>query len=164
MQFVAHALRQRLGSDVDVRQVTYRLRGWNGARKDPVRDATRVLESIRNRFESKTIAVVGHSMGGRVAAHLAADGGVGVVVALAPWWAHGDGDLIPVGTRLLVVHGTVDLITDPAQSRLQTSRARERGVDAQWVGLEGVGHHMVRRWRQWHRLTTDFVADHLAAA
>ena len=43
----------------------------------------------------------------------------------------GDGDLIPPTTRLLVVHGTADTWTDPATSRIQTSRARQRGLDAQ---------------------------------
>jgi pimeloyl-ACP methyl ester carboxylesterase len=161
MEFVARALQRRLGAGVDVRQVQYRLRGWNGPRMDPVRDAERVLEDIARRCEPENIALVGHSMGGRVAAHLAAGGGVGAVVALAPWWEHGDGDLIPVHTRLLVVHGTADTITDPNKSHAQTTRACERGLDAQWVGIDGVGHHMVRRWHEWHHLTTDFVTGQL---
>jgi pimeloyl-ACP methyl ester carboxylesterase len=162
MEFVARALRRRLGPGVDVRQVQYRLRGWNSPRMDPLRDAERVLEDMQRRCQPDSIAVVGHSMGGRVAAHLAAGGGVGAVVALAPWWEHGDGDLIPAHTRLLAVHGTVDSITDPDKSRAQVERACRRGLDAQWVGIEGVGHHMVRRWHEWHRLTTDFVTKQLA--
>jgi pimeloyl-ACP methyl ester carboxylesterase len=163
MGFVARALRRRLGPEVDVRQVQYRLRGWNSPRLDPLRDAERVLEDIARRCEPDNIAVVGHSMGGRVAAHLAAGGGVGAVVALAPWWEHGDGDLIPAHTRLLAVHGTSDSITDPDKSRAQIERACQRGLDAQWVGIEGVGHHMVRRWHEWQRLTTDFVTEQLRA-
>jgi pimeloyl-ACP methyl ester carboxylesterase len=162
MEFVARALQRRLGAGVDVRQVQYRLRGWNGPRMDPVRDAERALEDIARQCEPGNIALVGHSMGGRVAAHLAAAGGVGAVVALAPWWEHDDGDLIPVHTRLLVVHGTADTITDPDKSHAQTTRACQRGLDAQWVGIEGVGHHMVRQWHEWHRLTTDFVTGQLA--
>ena len=162
MVFVARALRRRLGPEVEVRQVQYRLRGWNGPRQDPLRDAERVLEDMQGRCQPGNIAVVGHSMGGRVAAHLAAGGGVGSVVALAPWWEHGDGDLIPSHTRLLAVHGTVDTITDPNKSRAQVERACRRGLDAQWVGIEGVGHHMVRQWHEWHRLTTDFVTAQLA--
>ena len=162
MVFVARALRRRLGPEVDVRQVQYRLRGWNSPLQDPLRDAERVLEDIQRRCHPDNIAVVGHSMGGRVAAHLAAGGGVGAVVALAPWWEHGDGDLIPAHTRLLAVHGTVDTITDPNKSRAQVERACRRGLDAQWVGIDGVGHHMVRRWHEWHRLTTDFVTAQLA--
>jgi dienelactone hydrolase len=162
MVFVARALRRRLGPGVDVRQVQYRLRGWNSPRLDPVRDAERALEDLQSRCEPENIVIVGHSMGGRVAAHLASGGGVGAVVALAPWWEHGDGDLIPAHTRLLVVHGTADTRTDPNKSHAQTRRARQRGLDAQWVGLEGVGHPMVRRWHEWHRLTADFVTGQLA--
>lgn len=101
-------------------------------------------------------------MGGRVAAQLAAQGGIAAVVALAPWWDGDKGDLIPVGTRLLVLHGTADTRTDPQLSRTQTARARQRGLDAQWVGIEGVGHPMMRKWHEWHRRTTDFVAESLA--
>ncbi len=123
-----------------------------------------VLDAARERFEPAQIAVVGHSMGGRVAAHLAARGDVGAVVALAPWWVGDDGDLIPVSTRLLVIHGTADSWTDPRASRAQTRRAEQRGVDARWVGLDGAGHYMVRRWRDWHGLTADFVTEQLTAA
>ena len=102
-------------------------------------------------------------MGGRVAARLSAGGQVGAVVALAPYWPRGDGDLIPVSTRLLVVHGTADTRTDPDSSRAQTLRARERGLDAQWAAIDGAGHFMLRRCSEWHRRTTDFVADYLSA-
>jgi pimeloyl-ACP methyl ester carboxylesterase len=163
MMFVASALRCRLGPDVDVRRVQYRRRGWNSPGMDAVRDVTEVLDGIRQRSEPKDIVLVGHSMGGRVAAHLSASAGIGAVVALAPWWVGGDGDLIPAATRLLVVHGTADTWTDPSSSRIQTWRARQRGVDAQWAGIEGGGHYMVRRCREWHGRTTDFVADFLAA-
>jgi pimeloyl-ACP methyl ester carboxylesterase len=164
MVFVAGALRRRLGRDVDVRLVQYRRRGWNSPQLDAVRDVTRVLDGVRQRFEPESIVLVGHSMGGRVAARLAAGGDVGAVVALAPWWTGDDGDLIPARTRLLVVHGTADTWTDPRSSCNQTLRARRRGLDARWVGIQGAGHYMVRRWSEWHRRTADFVAGHLADA
>lgn len=161
MMPLTRALRRRLGRGVEVRQVRYRLRGWNSPRQDPVRDAEALLRRLRQRYDPENIVLVGHSMGGRVAAHLAAHGDVGAVVALAPWWYGDKGDLIPAGTRLLVVHGTADTRTDPEISRVQTLRARARGVTAQWVGIDGVGHHMVRGYREWHRRTTDFVAEYL---
>jgi pimeloyl-ACP methyl ester carboxylesterase len=164
MAFFAGALRRRLGPDVAVRRVRYRLRGWNSPRLDALRDARAVLNRARDRYEPEQIAVVGHSMGGRVAAHLAAGGDVGTVVALAPWWVGDDSNLIPATTRLLVVHGTADTWTDPGASRVQTERAAHRGLDAQWVGLDGAGHYMVRHWRQWHRLAGDFVAQQFIAA
>ncbi|MGE2817343.1 alpha/beta fold hydrolase [Mycobacterium heidelbergense] len=161
MMLVAKALRRRLGPDVEVRRVQYRYRGWNGPRLDALRDAKHVLDGVRNRFEPKSVVLVGHSMGGRVAAHLAGGAEVGAVVALAPWWVGGDGELIPPPTRLLVLHGTADTWTDPGASRAQTVRAGQRGLAAQWVGVEGAGHYMVRRWAEWHRRTVDFVADYL---
>ena len=163
MMLVAAALRRRLGPDVEVHRVQYRYRGWNGPRMDAVRDAEHVLDGVRRRFEPKSIVLVGHSMGGRVAAHVARRADIGAVVALAPWWVGGDGDLIPPPTRLLVVHGTADTWTRPDESRIQTLRAGERGLAAQWVGVEGAGHYMVRRYAEWHRRTADFVADHLSA-
>jgi pimeloyl-ACP methyl ester carboxylesterase len=162
MMFVAGALRRRLGPDVDVRRVQYRRRGWNSPRLDAVIDATTVLDDVRQRFEPKNIVLVGHSMGARVAARLSAGADVGAVVALAPWWVGGDGDLICSPARLLVLHGTADTWTDPASSRSQTLRARQRGLDAQWAGVDGAGHYMVRRCGEWHRRTTDFVADYLS--
>ena len=161
MMFVARALRRRLGPDVDVRRVQYRRRGWNSPGLDAMADATDVLEEIRQRVEPKNIVLVGHSMGGRVAAHLCAGADIGAVVALAPWWESGDADLIPGTTRLLVVHGTADTWTDPGSSRAQTLRAGRRGLDARWVGIDGAGHYMLRRRSEWHNRTADFVADHL---
>ena len=68
MMFVAGALRRRLGPGVEVRRIQYRLRGWNSPRFDAVADANKVLAQARLRFESENIVLVGHSMGGRVAA------------------------------------------------------------------------------------------------
>jgi pimeloyl-ACP methyl ester carboxylesterase len=163
MMFVAGALRRGLGPEIEVRRVQYRRRGWNSPRLDAVRDASAVLAQVRRRFEPKNIVLVGHSMGGRVAAQLCAGADIGAVVALAPWWVGDDADLIAAPTRLLVVHGTADTWTDPGSSRAQARRAWQRGVDAQWAGVEGAGHYMVRRCCEWHRRITDFVADYLTA-
>jgi pimeloyl-ACP methyl ester carboxylesterase len=86
MMFVAAALRRRLGRDVAVRRIRYRRRGWNSPRLDAVADARAVLDDVRLRVEPKNIVLVGHSMGGRVAAQLCVDVDIGAVVALAPWW------------------------------------------------------------------------------
>ena len=162
MALFAASLRRRLGPGFEVRRVRYRLRGWNSPRLDALRDAQAVLDTMRRRYAPDRISLVGHSMGGRVAAHLAADAGVGAVVALAPWWVGNDGDLIRDPTTLLVLHGTSDSWTSPQQSWAQTVRAQQRGLSAQWTGLDGAGHYMVRRWRRWHRLAGDFIAEQSA--
>lgn len=134
----------------------YRLRGWNAGSLDALRDARMALEDLLEIVDGRDVVVVGHSMGARVAAHLAASGDVAAVAALAPWWPKGDADLIPAGCRLLTMHGTADTWTDPVAARTQTTRAAARGVDARWVPVEGAGHFMVRGLSSWHRETADF--------
>jgi pimeloyl-ACP methyl ester carboxylesterase len=155
MALLAAALRRRLPCHVEVRRVRYRLRGWNPGRLDALNDARAALDDLLETVDGG-IVVVGHSMGARVAAHLAAEGRVAAVAALAPWWPKGDGDLIPAGCRLLTMHGTADTWTDPVAARAQTARAAARGVDAGWVSIEGAGHFLMRDYSTWHRVTADF--------
>jgi pimeloyl-ACP methyl ester carboxylesterase len=162
MTILASSLRRRLGPGVSVNQVRYRLRGWNAPTLDAVTDASAALVRMSEKLDPAQIVVVGHSMGGRVAAHLSATGEAGAVVALAPWWPHNDAELIPVGCRLLVIHGTADTWTNPGSSRAQTDLARGRGVDAQWIGMRGAGHYLLRDWDRWHRLTAEFIGTQLA--
>lgn len=153
MVWLQRALRRRLPPGTDVHRVRYRLRGWNGSRADPVHDARAVLDELgRTR-----IVLVGHSMGGRVAAHLATRPEVVGVVALAPWWPTDDADLIGPDTRLVTLHGTADTWTSPDASRRQCARAESRGVDARWIGLPDSGHFMVRDVSDWHRITAESV-------
>lgn len=162
MIWLASALRVRLGSGVRVERVQYRLRGWNGPQRDAVRDARGVLDRMLTDVDPRRLVLVGHSMGGRVAAHLCADSDVGGVVALAPWWPRNDGELVPAGCRLLVLHGTADTRTDPRSSQAQTRAAADRGVDAEWVGVPDAGHYLISHWRLWHRLTAQFVAAQIS--
>jgi pimeloyl-ACP methyl ester carboxylesterase len=162
MNWLGLELRRRLGRGVRVNSVQYRLRGWNGSARDPVRDARVQLDRLLEDVDPRRVVLVGHSMGGRVAVHLCADSDIGGVVALAPWWPRDDADLVPVNCRLLAVHGTADTRTDPRSSREQIRRAKDRGVDAEWVGIPGAGHYLLSHWRQWHRLTAQFVAQQIS--
>ncbi|OBI82473.1 S9 family peptidase [Mycobacterium sp. E740] len=159
MVWLALSLRRRLGRRVRVRVVKYRLRGWNGAQRDPVRDAERALARMLEDVDPHRLVVVGHSMGGRVAAHVSAGGSVDGVVALAPWWPRNDCELVPTTCRLLVLHGTADTRTDPRSSQAQTLLAEKRGVDARWIGVPDGDHYLLKHWRQWHRLTAQFVDE-----
>jgi pimeloyl-ACP methyl ester carboxylesterase len=160
MTLLSADLRRRC-TPAQVRQVRYRLRGWNAPGHDALRDARAALDALRERFEPAQIVVVGHSMGGRVAAHLAGSGDIGGIVALAPWWPDEDACHIPAATELLTIHGTDDGWTDPDSSRRQTLTAGQRGVAARWVGLPGAGHYMLRHLPSWHRFTAEFVRARL---
>ena len=158
MVWLQFALRRRLRGDVYVHRMRYRLRGWNGPRQDPVQDAVAALDArAAGPSASDRVVLVGHSMGGRVAAHLAGRAEVVGVVALAPWWPDGDADLIGPDTALTALHGTADTWTDPEASRRQCARAASRGVRAKWIGLPESGHFMVRRAADWHRMTAEAV-------
>jgi len=138
--------------------VRYRFRGWNAGRLDALHDARNALDDLLESVAAADVVVVGHSMGARVAAHLAESGDVGAVAALAPWWPADDADLIPQHCRLLTMHGTADTWTDPVASQRQTSRAAARGLDAEWVPVDGAGHFLISNFTAWHRLTADFAA------
>ena len=159
MVWLQLALRRRLPRGIDVRRFRYRVRGWNGPRADPVADAVAALDALSAASSTPLrVVLVGHSMGGRVAAHLARRPEVVGVVALAPWWPAADADLVDPDIRLVAVHGTTDTWTDPESSRRQCARAQSRGVDARWIGLPKSGHFMVRDAATWHRITAEAVA------
>ena len=73
-----------------VARVRFRYRGWNGDEQAPLVDARWALEQVRAAYPDRPVAVVGHSMGGRVALHLGDEPDVRLVVALAPWIEPGD--------------------------------------------------------------------------
>ncbi|MEV6071123.1 alpha/beta fold hydrolase [Nocardia sp. NPDC052001] len=154
---LARSLRRRLGPDYMVEQVRYRHRGWNAPDLDPVADGARAVRASGS--QAGPIILVGHSMGARVAAHLAAAHDITGIVALAPWWPDEDADLIPPTCRVRVLHGVADSWTDAEASRRQTVRARGRGVDAQWSGLSRTGHFMLRKFSVWHSVAAQFVVE-----
>jgi pimeloyl-ACP methyl ester carboxylesterase len=145
-----------------VLRVRYEVRGWNGAACSPVSGVETTLDSIQAEAGPIPVALVGHSMGGRIAALLAPRPEVAVVVGLAPWWPQGEGRFLRRGQSVLVLQGRKDHVVDPASTRRQIEEARGRGVAAEWVEMAG-GHAMVRDWRSWHSLTADFVVSRLLA-
>jgi alpha-beta hydrolase superfamily lysophospholipase len=151
------------GRSVATALLRYRVRGWNGAQTDPVRDAGWALDELRRQFPGVPVVLLGHSMGGRAALALLAEPDVVATIVLAPWLPPGE-PRVPLGTgRLLVMHGTADRWTDPAASREYVERVDAAGGDATWVPVPGVGHFMLRRRRSWRRAVTGFLAQVLAA-
>lgn len=154
---------RRLARDVDesvaLHVVRYRYLGWNGHERSPVADALGLLDSLLEAHGSDLpVVLVGHSMGGRVSGHLAAErpDTIAGVFGLAPWWPLREGLMIAESKApVRVLHGTRDVFTSARSSRRQVAALAERGLDAEWFAVEGGGHYMASRPRLWH----DFVAQ-----
>ncbi|TXS37096.1 alpha/beta hydrolase [Streptomyces sp. OR43] len=164
MRPFARALRGALLGEVLVRAVRYGHRGWNGDRADPLHDAVRALDVLRRTAGEVPVVLLGHSMGGRAALAAAGHPLVRGVVGLAPWCPPGDRTGQLAGRDVILVHGTDDRVTNPADSRALTERARKGGARTCLVTVEGGDHAMLRRARAWHRLTAALVAGLLDRA
>lgn len=156
----ATALRDSAEGRLAVLRLKNRVRGWNGTRQDPVQDARWALDRIRRVLPDVPIAIVGHSMGGRVALLLASDVGVAAVAALAPW-VEGDTRQPRPGTAVLLMHGTRDRMTDPRRTAIVARRWDESGGDIRHVEVPDESHAMLRRASFWHRTVAEFVSGEL---
>lgn len=158
MQPFASTLTRRAGDHLVVLRLKNRVRGWNGGRQDPVKDARWALDRIRYVLPGLPVVVVGHSMGGRVALSLSAEPDVVGVAALAPW-VESDVRQPRPGTAVLLAHGTDDRVTDPRRTEVLARRFAASGVDLRYAAVEGGTHTMLRHAVLWHDLVADFVID-----
>lgn len=157
------SIRARFGTAVRVRQVRYEVYGWNGEDNSPLSPARAALEDLCSRHPGTPVVAIGHSMGGRVAAHLAADRRVIGILALAPWWQFADWRHIHPGARVLAVHGDADEHTFATRTRKGIDELAARGVDAEFIGVPSGGHAMLDHVALWQRSAIDFVAERLLA-
>jgi pimeloyl-ACP methyl ester carboxylesterase len=142
----------------------YRHRGWNGTGAGATEDARQALEEIRRALGDVPVVLLGHSMGGRVAVHVADDRSVQGVVALAPWWQPGDPVRTLQGRTLRAAHGRADRITSYAATAAYVDRARREGVDAGLTDMGGLGHYMLAGSRRWSSTARDLVLEVLGEA
>lgn len=145
-------------SDVGVSTwlLRYRQRGWNGG-GSPTADARRGLDEVRRDHGSVPVVLLGHSMGGRVAVHVADDQAVAGVVALAPWWEPSDPVTTLRGRSLLAAHGRRDRITSFRRTAEYLGRARSSGVEARLLDMGRRGHYMLAGARAWNRAALEGV-------
>lgn len=145
--------------DVAVWVLRNRVRGWNEPALDAVGDARRAIEAIRGAHRGARIALLGHSMGGRVALRLAGEPDVVGVCALAPWTT-GDDPVEQLPGRIVrIVHGDRDRTTPPETSLAYAHRARRAGATVSRHVISGSGHAMLRRAREWNAQVAAFSAD-----
>ena len=141
-----------------------RYRGWNGKDMSPVQDARWALSHISREHPGVPVYLLGHSMGGLTALCVADHPQVEAVVALAPW-LNGETPVKRVaGRRILIVHGTADRWTSPANSLAYARRADGVAESVDYVALKGAGHFMFRRVGLWNSLANGFILDAFAGS
>ena len=149
---IRHALRD---SGAVVQRPRFRVRGWNGAQASPVRDLNQALDAIAAAWGPVPVVLVGHSMGARAAVRAAGHPAVTAVAGLAPWLPAGEPVGQLAGRRVLLVHGTADGITSPAETWAYVERARAVTQVAAIEVRDG-DHPMLRRARLWHAIAGEF--------
>lgn len=142
---------------VAVWQLRYRIRGWNGPARDSLRDANWALARAVAEHPGVPIVLVGHSMGGRTAMYTCGHDAVIGAVGLAPWIEPDDPYAQTVDRTLVLAHGDLDRITDPANTRAFAHDAEKAGARVAHFVVVGDKHAMLRRASAWHRLARDSV-------
>ena len=153
---IRHALRE---SGAVVQRPRFRVRGWNGAQASPLGDLIQALDAIAA-SGPVPVVLVGHSMGARAAVLAAGHPAVSAVAGLAPWLPPGEPVDQLAGRRVLLVHGTADGITSPAETWAYVERARAVTQVAA-IELRDGDHPMLRRARLWHAIAAEFARSAL---
>ena len=147
-----------------VYRLRFSVRGWNGDGAAALRDARWALANLRSAHPGTPIVVLGHSMGGRVAALLGGDAEVVGIVLLAPWVPSGDPAEHLAGVHVVMVQGGRDRTIPLATTQPWISHAEHTGTHLHRTVLPWGEHTMVLRFRVWHRLAADGVATVLTEA
>lgn len=148
--WLQRAIAQRAhASGVGVWLPRYRERGWNGG-ADRVADARWTLDRVREVHGEVPVILLGHSMGARVAVHVADDTSVRGVVGLAPWWSAHDPVSTLAGRTLVAAHGRRDRITSFNETGRYVDRARGVADSAELHDMGALGHYMLTGSARWH--------------
>lgn len=142
---IASAVARAGRGHVTVARLINAVRGWNGEERSPVVDARWALEQLRRRHPGVPVAVLGHSMGGRAALHVADDPAVRIVVGLAPWVTSAEPARLLEGRQVVLVHGSQDRTTSPEASAELVRLAQGVARSATLVRVAGQGHTLLGR-------------------
>ncbi|WP_208544097.1 alpha/beta hydrolase [Nocardioides seonyuensis] len=134
--------------------VRYRERGWNGG-ADRREDAVAALDQVVTEHGEVPVALLGHSMGARVAVHVADHPSVVGVVGLAPWWSAADPVHTVRGKTVVGAHGRHDRITSFDQTVAYLDRARPVAAEVALHDMGPLGHYMLTGVREWNRVALE---------
>jgi pimeloyl-ACP methyl ester carboxylesterase len=143
-----------LGAGHSLWLLRFGVRGWNegaGPEPSPVPDARWALDQIADEHPTTPVVLLGHSMGGRTAVHVADHPSVVGVVALAPWLESTDPVRRLAGRHLIAGHGSRDRITSARTTRAYVDRAHGIASSAEFVDLGRLGHYMLSQADTWNR-------------
>jgi pimeloyl-ACP methyl ester carboxylesterase len=129
-------------------------RGWNGGAAR-MADARRALDTVRQELGDVPVCLLGHSMGGRTAVHVADDPNVRGVVALAPWLPPGESVAALRGRQLYAAHGSRDRITSSLATQAFVRRAAAVAEVAEFRDMGPLGHYLLRGRREWNRVALE---------
>jgi dienelactone hydrolase len=138
-----------------VSQPRFTVRGWNGDLASPVGDLSALIDELVARHGDIPVVLIGHSMGARAAFRAAGHPAVSAVAGLAPWLPREEPVAQLAGRRVLLAHGTLDMVTRPADTWAYAERARSV-TEVVTIEVRGGEHAMLRRAGLWHRLAADF--------
>lgn len=131
----------------------YRVTGWNAGERNfgaSVPDARWALDEVRREVGEVPVVLLGHSMGGRTAVHVADHPLVRGVVALAPWFTKSEPVELLAGRHLAAAHGRADRITSLRATEHFVRRAAPVAASTELQDMGPIGHYMLRRIRAWN--------------
>lgn len=155
------------GDGLAAHVVRYRCGGWNGAQAQLAQDAAWATDEVVRRYGDVPVCLVGVDMGGRAALRSGGHEAVNSVLALAPWLPEEDVAAPPepvkqlAGRRVLIVHGTNDLRTDPELSFRLAERAKKANRDVCRFEVHSDGHRLHQHHSEVRALAVDFVLGSL---